>query len=701
MRANTTCASCTNCGGINIICPSCGLQFSSSDALVHHFNTDGMQCISSLEDFGIPTLPTFVQGAEETNVTGKYDGQPRHLFGKGKMLLDCLKTHKHERHHKHLIYYPFADKCKWELAKFLALNLNKTQVSWFLKLQWFDTHAKPSFETANQLFGWLESLPAGPQWQSMKINTSGYKTTEEVCLIWHDSLEVMKDLFSNPMFVKYMTYSPQEVRCDEECEYSKFFTGTHAFVIQAQLPIRSTIVPIILASDKMPVTHQTGGLKMHPLFLTIGNIQSNIWMQVTSHVWCCIAFIPSPKFNIHADFQTILLACVFHWLLDMVTASLKVAAKDGTGLVNPGGNIQNCYTPLIIKLQNLGIHLPFWHNWMCGNPLYFLNREILHTGHKFFFNHILGWCKVAASSFILDTHFSSLHQCISFHHFLAIVLILDSASTVTNGLIHAIHALDPIHTYSSIAVMQQALMDFHSTKQSILNLWAQKGSSGAINHFWIPKLELMMSFWQQIKANGILMQYSTEVPEHLLIMHCKTTFQQTSYQVIEILNCEETLCLFNLYLILHQAEHSTIENVIDSENEEKESMFRGPHPFHNHFKNPNGFISDLSNVALHVTVQPDHKTLSMVDMQALYQLPDLPALLSYYIQSGLTHRWDRHGNLSTWNKFHIQLHSSFHTCFVEKSQVVWVYPPSEEHPLGYCDAVLLHHPGNSHTCGMG
>ncbi|KAL4081111.1 hypothetical protein J3A83DRAFT_4355961 [Scleroderma citrinum] len=449
----------------------------------------------------------------------------------------------------------------------------------------------------------------------MKINTSGYKTTEEVCLIWHDSLEVMKDLFSNPMFVKYMTYSPQEVRCDEECEYSKFFTGTHAFVIQAQLPIRSTIVPIILASDKMPVTHQTGGLKMHPLFLTIGNIQSNIWMQVTSHVWCCIAFIPSPKFNIHADFQTILLACVFHWLLDMVTASLKVAAKDGTGLVNPGGNIQNCYTPLImyivdlpeqqlitgvaknaslvtmaelsqfgdptptapqmcekilcqiqeVKLQNLGIHLPFWHNWMCGNPLYFLNREILHTGHKFFFNHILGWCKVAASSFILDTHFSSLHQCISFHHFLAIVLILDSASTVTNGLIHAIHALvefiycaqDPIHTYSSIAVMQQALMDFHSTKQSILNLWAQKGSSGAINHFWIPKLELMMSFWQQIKANGILMQYSTEVPEHLLIMHCKTTFQQTS-------------C--NTHTYADQAEHSTIENVIDSENEEVTTM---------------------------------------------------------------------------------------------------------------------------------
>ncbi|KAL4073509.1 hypothetical protein J3A83DRAFT_4357538 [Scleroderma citrinum] len=371
----------------------------------------------------------------------------------------------------------------------------------------FDTCAKPSFETANQLFGWLGSLPVGPQWQSTKINTSGYETTEEVHLIWCDSLEVMKDLFSNPMFVKYMTYSPQEVRCGEEHEYSEFFTGTHAFAIQAQLPIRSTIVPIILVSDKTLVTHQTGGLEMHPLFLTIGNIQSDIQMQATSHAWC---------------------SHIFHRSLDMVTASLKVAAKDGTGLVNPSGNIQSCYTPLIMyivdlpkqqlitgvaknaslvtmaelsqfgdptpaapqmhekilcqiqeacskahpwdlvafqkaakSLKLLGIHLPFWCNWMF---------EILHTRHKFFFDHILGWCKVAASLSILNTHFSSLHQHISFHHF-------------SSGISQPLQMTDPIHTDSLIAAMQQALMDFHSTKQSILDLQAQRGSSGAINHF--------------------------------------------------------------------------------------------------------------------------------------------------------------------------------------------------------------------------
>ena len=66
----------------------------------------------------------------------------------------------------------------------------------------------------------------------MKINVLGYETTEDARLIWHDGLEVVKDLFSNLMFAKYMTYSPHEVRCGEERKYSEFFTGTCAFAIQ-------------------------------------------------------------------------------------------------------------------------------------------------------------------------------------------------------------------------------------------------------------------------------------------------------------------------------------------------------------------------------------------------------------------------------------------------------------------------------------
>ena len=397
-------------------------------------------------------------------------------------------------------------------------------------------------------------------------------------------------------------------------------------------------------------------------------------------------------------------------------------------------------------LKLLGVHLPFWRNWMFCDPSLFLTGEILHTLHKFFFDHVLAWCKAVAGSHTLDVHFSFLHQCVSFRHFSSgvsqslqmtgrdhrdiertIVPILDGAGKVTNNFIHAIramvefiyHAQNPIHTDSSIALMEKALSDFHKKKQSIVTL------GGRMNHFKIPKLELMQSFARQTKANGALIQYTADVTERLLIMHCKTTFQRTSRQtstyvdqVVDILNREETIRLFDLYSILHQAEKTAMEMVVQAECEEvttldptlefiqcvapeKETTFRGPRPFRNHFQNPKSFLSMDGDVALHITIRPDHRMLSVASMQVLYNLPDLPAVIEQYIIEALQDRshWDRTqvATTSAWNKFRVQLHSSFCSRFVEKSQVVQACPPSGEYPLGRCEAVLLRSHSN---CGM-
>lgn len=98
-----------------------------------------------------------------------------------------------------------------------------------------------------------------------------------------------------------------------EHEYNEFFTGSQASEI--------------------------GGLEMHPIFQTLGNIQSDVRMQATSHAWHCIAFIPSPDFKVHPDFQTILSAQLFHWSLDIITAGLKEAASNGCALVDASGHI--------------------------------------------------------------------------------------------------------------------------------------------------------------------------------------------------------------------------------------------------------------------------------------------------------------------------------------------------------------------------
>ena len=90
----------------------------------------------------------------------------------------------------------------------------------------------------------------------------------------------------------------------------------------------------------------TGGLEMHPLFITIGNIDSEVCMAATSHAWRCVAFMPIPKFEVHSDYQTILQTRLWHSCVDIVTGNLKSAATVGALMSDPAGRLRHCFTPL-------------------------------------------------------------------------------------------------------------------------------------------------------------------------------------------------------------------------------------------------------------------------------------------------------------------------------------------------------------------
>jgi hypothetical protein len=66
------------------------------------------------------------------------------------------------------------------------------------------------------MYAWLTALPQGAQWQATKIGIQGFELVQDARLIWRDGLEVVRDLFSNPMFAKYMTYDPHIVNCGTE-----------------------------------------------------------------------------------------------------------------------------------------------------------------------------------------------------------------------------------------------------------------------------------------------------------------------------------------------------------------------------------------------------------------------------------------------------------------------------------------------------
>ncbi|KAI6155715.1 hypothetical protein BKA82DRAFT_4326774 [Pisolithus tinctorius] len=653
--------------------------FPSPAALLNHLKTEGGTCTDAIPVQHIPVPPAFQRGFEENDIMGHYYPTSRYIYNRGDTFLDRMKASEHERRHQNQLYYPFADEGEWELAKFLALNFTQSQMNQFLKLKWFETRVKPSFKSADQLLGWMASLPHGPQWRRTTVEFKGYKSIHPIQLIWQDALKVVKDLFSNPIFANFMTYDPHM--------YSEFCTAMRAFDIQVQLPQGATIVPIIITSDKTPVTRHTGGLEMHPVFITIGNIQSDVRMQASSHAWRCVAFMPVPVFEVHPDFQTILTSCLFHRCMDIVFASLMTVTLDGINLTDPTGFTRNCFTPLVTYIADLpeqqlvacawnipsfqkaakaekllGVHHPFWRDWKFADPAHFLVGEILHTCHKFFFDHVLKWSKEAASDHLLDMRYKIQHKCVGVRHF-------------ASGISHVKQMMGRDHRdikRTIVPMLDGAILPlFIYAVHSMV-----EGAKGSMDNFNIPKLELMHTFARHIKENGALIQYTAD-----------------------LLNCKETICsdlALDTAIMVENEEVTGVDLALSFINRvllEKETTFRGPWPFRNHFNDPKCFLSSSGAFAFHVTVPPNRATLTVSEMQVTYELPDLPQVISDYISAAScgcpTEHWDAHGMISLWNKFRIQPHSSFQTRYICRSQVVQAFPPSDSHPLGNCDAVLL------------
>ncbi|KAG0693787.1 hypothetical protein DFH29DRAFT_985410 [Suillus ampliporus] len=698
--------------------------------------------------------------------TGTCHPQSGYVFGVGKNMLDRLEDDPYVYRWKINHYYPFHDEGEWELGKFLVENLTQTQMIKFLKLKWvndwfkaksatlivppqFNTHERPSFTMKDQLLDWMDSLPCFMEWKVSNIEFSGYTMVHPIELIWRNVLEVVKQLFSDPIFANHMT------------DY---------------LHVGATQVPIILGSDKTHVTRITRGLEMHPVFITIGNIDSEVQSKATLQAWRCIAYMPIAKFRMHSDYQSILQAQLWHKCMDLVLANLKAAAVDGCFMPDPSRLIRYVFTPLIAHVCDLPeasmiaavtknaspltmavqgdfgdgtlhpphtgkhmlqllvdisrkfdpwdldkVHMPFWHDWLFACPSVFLAGEVLHTCFKFFADHPLKWVKEAVGAYELDTRFIVQHKQVGMCHFtkgithvkqmtgreyrdIQCTIVASITGATSPRFIHAICALieftyltqNPVHSPQSLQSMEQALMDFHSFKGAIVEAEARKGKKGVKEDFFIPKLELLQSFRGTVQQLGTLMQFSADMTEHLLITHCKDLFPWTARQskdfmeqCVRILNHQESMEIFDLYALLTSCGVSLVNAMYAKEEE---------------VATTNPALSWISRVLPDKVnsvrgPRPVHnhflKGILSGDALTAFQLnvtPDYKSLspadihMKYTLPSFDHALADFIGHSSLSSGEHTRWDPNYGRYQV---RVVQAYPPSDNFPLGNCDTVLI------------
>ncbi|KAG2046197.1 hypothetical protein BDR06DRAFT_985667 [Suillus hirtellus] len=707
---------------VAVAAATCLIDLPSNEAVLEHLQQEN-GCWPEVQDHHIPVPPTFLRSTQEAgkdNILGRYHPSSGYIFGKAPNILEAMESDQFAYRQCHTPFYPFQDQAEFELGKFLCECLTQSDIDQFLKLEWV-RQAKPLFSSKDQLLAWMASLPTAPKWHSTTLEITGYPTIQPIQLIWRNGLDVVEDLFANPIFTNHMIYDPHVVVDGDECKYSEYFTAKQAFeiqwlidtFIQDQLPKGATIVPVIIASDKMP---------------------SDVQMRATSHAWRCVGFMPIPKFsNVHTDYQTILSQRLLHKCMDIIFADVKVTAVAGKFMPDSSGHLRHCYMPLAAYTADLpeqqaialiydicqridpwrlrefqeeakahslsGVHQPFWRNWWFADPARFLTGEILHTCHKFFFDHPFNHHKRVGTC-----HFSSgvcqMKQMTSWEHQdLQRTLVPSIAGVAPPQFIHAICALinfiykaqNPVYTDTSVDSMVASLKEFHDHKQAILDAGARRGTKGTINNFLIPKLELLQSFAAFTKDIGALIQWTADLPFDRT-SHQSRTFTE---QIVDILNREESMRRFQLYLFLRMHNAPLTNAIVTEEQEITETdpalawiariapgdpnqwCFVRPHPVRNHFLK--GILSSTATTAFHVT--------------QLYVLPDFGQALSDYIAKASNGQplasWSSgHGHVKTWNKFRLQLHSVFCSQLIMPSQVIQAAPPSQTFPLGNCDAVV-------------
>ena len=182
---------------------------------------------------------------------------------------------------------------------------------------------------------------------------------------------------------------------------------------------------------------------------------------------------------------------------------------------------------------------PFWRNWLLAEPSQFLTPEPLHYWHQECWDHDVHWCRFALGDREIDFHFSVLPKITGIHHFRHGIMKLNQvggqtqrdvqwylitiiAGGVDADVVIVVHALmefrylsqAPATTLCTQGRIQAALNKFHDHKQAIIDLGLHQGQKLEMDHFHIPKLELMQQVVPSITQVGSLLQWSADTMEH-------------------------------------------------------------------------------------------------------------------------------------------------------------------------------------------
>ena len=229
---------------------------------------------------------------------------------------------------------------------------------------------------------------------------------------------------------------------------------------------------------------------------------------------------------------------------------------------------------------------------------------------------------------------------------------------------------------NTLASVEAALHMFHANKAAIIAAGARQGSNGSLEHWEIPKLELLQNVVASIRSAGATMQWTADVTEHAHVTEikqpaCSGNNQDYYTQIAQHLDRSDKCFQFNVATQFASMEQGRLEEESDDQEDEHEPESETLHTIHyylparvsvNYFEvadansvqnpsvPPNIFAS--STTAFRLAVRPSLQA-SIDKALEIYGLPNLCLALNDYF-SHVNRSMGTTEKMQIWFKVQVQ-----------------------------------------------
>ena len=387
------------------------------------------------------------------------------------------------------------------------------------------------------------------------------------------------------------------------------------------------------------------------------------------------------------------------------------------------------------RLSLNGVHKLFWRDWALCDPSIFLPPEVLHMFHRLFWDHDLQWCIFVAGAEELDYRFSLIQTSVGYRSFAEGVSKLKQVTgrdhrAAQRYIIGAIAGAVPAKFLAAVVSLldfrylsqmprfddntlhrvEAALRAFHANKAAIITAGGRQGSRGPLDHWEIPKLELLQHVTRSIRTSGAIMQWTADVTEHAHVTEIKHPARsgnnQDYYaQIARHLDRSDRCFRFDIATRFASAEQGEPGEVDEDPEDEHEPNAEALHILHyyspastviNYFDIakevadgavPNALLPHRifasSTTAFRLATKPSLRA-TISEVSEAYGLGDLRlAITDYFRRADRTMQANLvTENMQVWFKVRVQQPSYHNPRSLEPPQSLLASPPSPRLPNG-------------------